>query len=336
MLRPALLLASLVLGTTAACQSAPDTGAEQAHAPAPTTAAEPTAATDGSADVPLSTPEGEAAPAEAQAIPRPDPPVVEIGGERPAELHVPAIWDGRGTYPIVVLLHGFGGTGAGHAAWFDMVAAADEAGALLVVPDGTPLPDGRRFWDATPECCAFGHGPVDDVGYVVSLVDEVVRDWAGDTERVVVVGHSNGGYMAHRLACDAADRVHAIVSLAGSTFNDPTRCQPVAAVNVLNLHGDADPVVWYGEGDDAPGAEETTARWVALNGCDHATVDAGPIDLDAEVPGAETSMRTWPLCRDGVRVALWTMHDTDHNPGFRDGRFARAALDWALEGDAAQ
>lgn len=261
---------------------------------------------------------------------RPDPPVMMIGGARLAKLYFPSTWQDGASHPVVVLLHGFGGTGEGHAQWFDMVAAADEAGALLIVPDGTPLRDGRRFWDATPVCCAFGHEPVDDVGYLTDLIDEVVRDRGGDAERVVVVGHSNGGYMAHRLACDAADRLHAIVSLAGSTFNDASRCQPTAAVNVLNLHGDADTVVGYGDGDDAPGAEETTARWVALNGCADATVEGGPVDLDAEVDGAETTTREWDVCRDGTRVALWTLHGTDHNPGFHDGAFARAALTWAL------
>ena len=39
-----------------------------------------------------------------------------------------------------------------------------------------------------------------------------------DPQRIYVVGHSNGGFMSYRLACTRADRIAAIVSLAGATF----------------------------------------------------------------------------------------------------------------------
>ena len=50
-----------------------------------------------------------------------------------------------------------------------------------------------------------------------------------DPGRVCLIGHSNGGFMSHRFACDRADLVAAIVSLAGvPTGSDLGRCKLVS------------------------------------------------------------------------------------------------------------
>ena len=68
-----------------------------------------------------------------------------------------------------------------------------------------------------------------------------------DPYRIYVAGHSNGGFMSYRLACTHADRIAAIVSLAGATFDTPADCSPTEPVAVLQIHGTADdtcPIRW--------------------------------------------------------------------------------------------
>src|SRR5581483_6000699 len=96
-----------------------------------------------------------------------------------------------------------------------------------------------------------------------------------DPRRVYAAGASNGGYMAHRVACDAADRVAAVVSVDGANWKDPARCRPSEPVAVLEVHADTDEVVRY-EGKEftidgtlhvLPSAHATVATWAARDGC---------------------------------------------------------------------
>ncbi len=135
-------------------------------------------------------------------------------------------------------------------------AARPRAEAFVAHPDGTPDRADRRFWSATDACCDFGGANVDDVAYLTAVIDDVAARYAIDPKRVWVAGISNGGFMAHRLACERADKIAAIVSFAGATWADPARCAPTAPVSVLEVHGAADPVVRYEGGASLPGGRE--------------------------------------------------------------------------------
>jgi poly(3-hydroxybutyrate) depolymerase len=135
----------------------------------------------------------------------------------------------------------------------------------------------------------------------------------------VVVGFSNGSFMAQRLACDAPE-VKAIVSLAGG---DPmladacTRTDPVAIVHV---HGSADRVVPLGGGHvlsdpsrpAISAAEDVLRRWGTRNGCDLAAgfVDRGRRDLSTAIAGDETRIRALQGCR--APVELWVVEGGAH------------------------
>src|SRR5581483_722726 len=114
---------------------------------------------------------------------------------------------------------------------------------LYAFPDGTFDRHGDRFWNATDACCDFDETGVDDVAYFRAIVDDVASRYTIDPRRVYAAGASNGGYMAHRVACDAADRVAAVVSVDGANWKDPARCRPSEPVAVLEVHADTDEVV---------------------------------------------------------------------------------------------
>ena len=80
--------------------------------------------------------------------------------------------------------------------------------------------------DVTDGCCDLYQSRVDDVTYFDAMLDDISAKNNVDKKRVFVVGHSNGGFMAHRLACDLSPAVEAIVSLAGAQWLDVTMCQP--------------------------------------------------------------------------------------------------------------
>ena len=73
---------------------------------------------------------------------------------------------------------------------------------LLLYPDGTQNWLGQKRWNATEACCLFS-GDVDDVGYLLGMIDEAVDRYGADPDGIVITGLSNGGFMSHRMACEA-------------------------------------------------------------------------------------------------------------------------------------
>ena len=153
--------------------------------------------------------------------------------------------DEKNAYPLIVLLHGYTANGFVQDALFGFAQLADDKQLFVAHPDGTVDQTGARFWNATDACCDFYGSGVDDVAYLNAVVDDMEQNFNIDKKRVFFVGHSNGGFMSHRMACDAADRVAGIVALAGDNWQDPSKCNPTAPVAVLQVHGTADTEVPY-------------------------------------------------------------------------------------------
>lgn len=247
-------------------------------------------------------------------------PALEIGGERPSTVYIPSDYDPATRYPLVVLLHGFGASGFVQSLYMDMDGSVDEKQWVLVTPDGTENAQGSRFWNATPSCCAFSEEDqmVDDVAYIRGLIEEAAATYSIDTSRVALIGHSNGGFMSLRLACEASDYVTTVLSLAGSTWAEAESCAPATyPVSVLALHGTDDETIPY-EGSESrgfPGAPETAERFAVLAGCDpEVTTRLEDVDMDGAIAGAETERIRYENCVRGATVELWTMNGSPHIP----------------------
>jgi polyhydroxybutyrate depolymerase len=245
--------------------------------------------------------------------------------------------------PLLVVLHGLGSSPETVARYYGIEAVVDELGVAVAYPEGSEEVSGtgwigqrHRFWNATDWCCNFQGSSVDDVAYLDLVLDDLLARYPVDARRVYLLGLSNGGYMAHRYACDRAERVAAIVSQAGAMWADAARCRPGEAVAVLQLHGTEDTMVPYGGmpprgpgGPSQPSARQTALDWVALDRCELRVDTSAPArDLLSDVDGAETSTERWGGCRG---VELWTLHGAPHVPRPRQPDFARALVGWLLE-----
>jgi polyhydroxybutyrate depolymerase len=117
--------------------------------------------------------------------------------------------------------------------------------------------------------------------------------------------------MAYRFACERADRVTAVGSVAGSVVVDG--CQPSRPVSVIELHGTEDTLVPYTGGQ--PSAVEAqlgrpytptpamVQRWADVDGC------------PAPAPAAVTppvTIESWTACRNGTAVRLVTVQGGGH------------------------
>lgn len=213
--------------------------------------------------------------------------------------------DGAGPFPLVVALHGRGGTGANMLGLTHLTQLAQREGFIVVYPDGV-----ERSWADGRNASPASKQGVDDVGFLSALIDDFVARGKADASRVYVLGMSNGGFMALTLACRAAEKVTAVGSVTGLMGVElAASCAPSRPVSVAIVAGDDDRLVPF-DGGVLPngrgtivGAEEAFARWVTLLGCPSpATVamlpDAAPDD------GTAVERRELTGCRGGTSVRL--------------------------------
>lgn len=247
-----------------------------------------------------------------------------------------------GETPLIVSLHGFGGNSADHAAYFPLHKRVNSHGFALLMPTGSRNAEGFPFWNPTDECCQGGKSGEDDVGYLKELVANAseIRDFGP----IFFFGYSNGGFMAHHMACKGLPGLRAVVSLAGTSYVDEASCEGSSPVSVLHIHGTDDGVIKF-EGDSTAadsraegepafyvGAREMVARSSRMAGCEWPE-DLEPyakVDLDDWFDGLETNLyRLETDCADELSIELWEGVGSGHSPGYGDA-FIDAVLDWLL------
>jgi polyhydroxybutyrate depolymerase len=263
------------------------------------------------------------------------------------DLFVPSNYNGQSPMPLVILLHGGGQIGADTEGYLRFLPLAEARGFLYCYPNGTPLFALAGFgWngtDALSDPATDWGGPiVDDAGYLRDLIGEIGQRFAVDRKRVYLVGHSNGGMMAYRMACQSADLIAGIASLAGPMFFDPSRCAPSEPVSILHINGTADEAAQYWgcarpipEGvlntTPAPGAVRAIQTWAGYNGAHDPVTDPAPtLDLDLSVPGLDTVVTRYTQHPPGGAVELWTIEGGGHNPTL-SLEFSPRVVDWLLD-----
>ena len=166
------------------------------------------------------------------------------GKARTYLLHVPASYTHGGA--LVVALHGVGQTAARFARVSTLSDEADAKGFAIVYPNASfaelsQTNEWNVFFSG-----AFGASPPDDMAFLRQLIAQLVGELAPDPRRIFVIGLSNGGLMAHRVAVEMGDVVSAVAVVAGAlaTSRAVDNVPPAASpVSVLMIHGDDDFVI---------------------------------------------------------------------------------------------
>lgn len=253
-----------------------------------------------------------------------------VGGlDRPAGVYAPTDWDGTSRLPVVVMLHGYGATGIVQDVYMQLRPRLEVRGAIYVLPDGLKDSFGAQYWNANPYCCDFEGSNVDDVGYLMGLIDELEASMPVDPDRILFTGHSNGGYMSHRLACEHPDRIAGIASLAGLAQPYGTDCD-THPVSVLQMHGDQDASVPYTDSSFLPGARASVETYLERLGCDMSSEEFPPRDYAVNVKGEDTQIERWTGCGGAMVGELWTLQGSGHVPVFSES-YRDDLVSWLME-----
>jgi len=242
---------------------------------------------------------------------------VIIPGARPFSVFIPSSYNSNSPAPLLIALHGFNQSGSLLEKYLKIQPVAESFGLLYVHPDGTSDKTGTKFWNATPECCDFQKPKVDDDSYIMSIIDAVSQRYAVDPNRIYVVGHSNGGFMANELACNHSDRIAAIVNVAGGSFGKSSLCKPSSAISVLQIWGTADET-YVGNhimGVAIPGAMKTFTNWGEINRCNGSPqLSFEKKDLDRGIKGLDITIFAFSQCPSNTAVEFWKISGAGHVP----------------------
>jgi polyhydroxybutyrate depolymerase len=192
------------------------------------------------------------------------------GVDRTAILHRPAAAQ-PGARPLVVALHGQGGTAEDFRAWAGLDAVAEREGFLAVFPDAV---DGRWSYGRPiiQPMPTIGSEPADDAGFLRRLIDDLVARKLADPARVYVFGVSRGGLMAFTAACVLDDLIAAAAPiLTGMTEHQREDCTPKRPMPLVAIAGTEDAAQMYDGWLHPTGrllsVSETLEFWRARHGC---------------------------------------------------------------------
>jgi polyhydroxybutyrate depolymerase len=252
--------------------------------------------------------------------------IIFAGSERTYHIHIPipASYDKASPIPLLIVLHGGGGTGEGmvNLSQGGFNKLSDKEGFIVVYPDGI-----EKHWNDGRENASYRahREKIDDVGFISALVEHLAKEHNIDMKRVYVTGISNGAMMSFRLACELSEKITAIAPVSGAMpENLPARCSPSRPIPVLMISNTDDRLVPWEGGDIRFGRKtfgrtlsvpETVKYWVNHNQCSlPPTVSVEP-DRDPK-DGTRVRKELYNQCREGSEVVLYAIEGGGHTwPG---------------------
>ena len=177
----------------------------------------------------------------------------ELNNQREYLLYVPKSLPTGRAVPLVLFFHGGGGHMAQAARSYGWRETAEREAFVVAFPNGYSRFPGGRFasWNAGACCGDARDKQIDDIAFVQAVITDIQQQLPINPQRIFATGMSNGGMLAHRLACDMAGTFRAIAAVAGT--DNTLACQPARPVSVLHIHALDDSHVLFqgGAGKDA-------------------------------------------------------------------------------------
>ena len=204
------------------------------------------------------------------------------GYDREVHVLIPAGYDSTKPPPLVIGLHGAGGSGEQFLNRDGWAELADKEGFIVISPTGLPArPNASADFLTNPHVWNSGQlialsvrAKIDDVAFIKELLDNLKERVPYDPARVFVTGHSNGAGMTFRLAEEMSERIAAIATVAGQIVSaDPKPKRPIPTLYILGTEDPLTPlnggesVLPWGKRQTKPVAEYL-AKWAKAIGCE--------------------------------------------------------------------
>lgn len=240
------------------------------------------------------------------------------GRWRTYTLILPENYSTGSDFALVIAMHGGGGDADQFESTSKLTEKARASGFMVVYPEGVRSNGllGLRTWNAGG-CCEYAmDNNIDDVNFLSLLVDHLVVTYKINPKKVYATGHSNGGMMSYRLACELSDKIAAIV-VSGCTMVVTRDCLPSRPVPVMHLHSILDSRVPYLGGIGIsnvyyPPVDSGLMVWSGINGCLKKAV--------VLINNNDYKLTQWSDCQGQVTIQYYLTRDGGHGwPGGQAG-----------------
>ena len=229
--------------------------------------------------------------------------IIAIEGMKPRSffLNVPASYKPGSPTPLLLAFHSRTSTGKAILESSQILSWASSMNIIVVAVNGAVLDD-YSSWNAGSCCTNATTYKENDVLLTSTIIDYLKTQTTIDASRVWAMGHSNGGMMAYRLACDLSEQITAVAVVTGALVDDT--CNPTKSVPLIHLHGDLDPTVPYQGGGkfETPNIYYSTLDYSKANTC-----DGSP----AEYLTSTKQQYIWN-CKNGSQVQLVNYLENSH------------------------
>lgn len=225
-------------------------------------------------------------------------------------LHVPRGYkSSRKALPVVLNFHGGGGSAQAQAKLSGMNRSANRNNFIVVYPNGTGGLAGVQTFNAGTCCGYASDNNISDVAFASAIIDDLIANYRVNRRRIYATGHSNGGMLAYRLACDLSERIAAVASVAGPL--GMSDCHPTRPVSILHFHGTADKCAPINGGAGAlPGsgvflsASDSVSFWIEQDSCRG--------ELNVTYKNGNATCRSYKTCAGRTEVAACTIVGGGH------------------------
>ena len=242
------------------------------------------------------------------------------GRERTYILQLPPNYYEADNFSLVIAMHGGGGSGEQFESTSHLSVKARAAKFAVVYPDGVQS-DGllkARTWNAGSCCDYASENNINDVRFISELIDRLVLDYKIDRKKVYATGHSNGGMLAYRLACELSNKIAAIAP-NGTTMVVEQPCNASRPVPILHMHSILDQHVPYAGGMGSgiskhynPPIDSVLNVWQQKNQC------AQPAQVIQD--NGSYKLTKWVDCLNNVAIHYYLTKDGGHSwPGGEPG-----------------
>jgi polyhydroxybutyrate depolymerase len=217
-------------------------------------------------------------------------------------VHVPTKYTGTAPVPLVFDFHGYSSNPTQQMGADGFRELGDAEGFIVVYPEGI-----GASWHVNGCCGQAGEEKLDEIAFVRAINDALKQDACIDAKRVFATGISQGGGMAHHVACLAADIFAATAPVSSDLRTDP--CLPARPITEVSFRGEADTLDAYEGGHVGPpgmdgytaiGAKATLEKWRTIDMCTGTTMMTDKL------------CETYSTCAAGVEVSLCSIPGADH------------------------
>ena len=228
---------------------------------------------------------------------------ITIEGMQPRTyyLNVPPKYSAETSTPLLLALHSRTSTAKTIFTDSQILSWAESMNFIVAGLNGAVY-EGVSSWNAGICCENATTYQENDMQFVTTVIDHVSSQFSVDKSRIWAMGHSNGGMMAYRLACDLSEKITAIAVVTGALM-DPT-CSPTKPVSILHIHGNLDPTILFHGG----GKFENPSIFHSVQDMAYRNLCSGN---PKESSNASEERYIW-VCTNGVETQLVNYQDQSH------------------------